>query len=520
MKGKKESVMGKNYSRTKNMILNIATGTAGEIIQLLLQFICRTIFIYTLSAEYLGINGLFENILKLLSLTELGFGSALIYSMYKPIAEGDQKQICALMNLYRKIYSIIGCIILGLGLLLVPFLPYLIKGGTSIPNLSLIYILVLLNSVSTYFLGYRSSIINASQKKYITISIQKIFAVAEVLLKTFILLYFKAYIIYLCIGIICNVCSNITQYIVANKMYPYLKEDKKALPNATERKEIFKNTKAMAMHKIGSVIVTGTDNLLISAFVNIASVGIYSNYTLILNSVSRFTDLIGSTMTASVGNLVATCDMKRVYKTYCKITFMNIWIHGFCACCFMTLFNAFITVWIGNQFTFPEYVVALIVINRFLTGFRDSTLIFRDAMGLFWYDRYKPILEIIVNLVVSIILVQFIGISGVFLGTIVSSIGVCCWIEPYVLFKYGFKMKVSYYYLKVIPFVIPFFISTILLYVIEIRVPLTVVGLIIRGGISVIGYNLIMLMFFHRMEEFKELKETTIAYLKKIFKKK
>lgn len=510
--------MGKNYSRTKNMLLNIATGTIGEIIQLALQFICRTIFIYTLSAEYLGINGLFENILKLLSLTELGFGSALIYSMYKPIAEGDEKHICALMNLYRKIYSIMGIVTLGLGLLLVPFLPYLIKGGTSIPNLSLIYILVLLNSVSTYFLGYRASIINASQKRYITISIQKIFVVVEVLLKTFILIYFKAYIIYLCIGIICNVCSNITQYIIANKMYPYLKKNKKALPDTTECEVIFKNTKAMAMHKIGSVIITGTDNLLISAFVNIASVGIYSNYMLILNSVSRFTNLIGSTMTASVGNLIATCDIQRVYKTYCKITFMNIWIHGFCACCFMTLFNTFITIWVGEEFIFPTYVVALIVINRFIIGFRDSTLVFRDAMGLFWYDRYKPVLEILVNLIVSITLVQIIGISGVFLGTIISGITVCCTIEPYVLFKYGFKMNMSKYYLKVIPFIVLIFLSTILLYIVEIRLPINVMGLFLRGIISVFGYNAIMFIIFHKTEEFRELKETLSVQLKKFFR--
>lgn len=511
--------MEKNYSRTQNMVLNIVTGTVGEVAQLVLQFVCRTIFIYTLSAEYLGINGLFENILKLLSLTELGFGSALIYSMYKPIAEGDQKHLCALMNLYRKIYAFIGCIILGLGLTLVPFLPYLIKGGTNIPNLSLIYILVLLNSVSTYFLGYRASIINASQKRYITISIQKIFVIVEVILKTFILLYFKAYLVYLCIGIVCNVLSNIVQYIVANRMFPYLKDDKKILPSDDERKEIFKNTKAMAMHKLGSVIITGTDNLLISAFVNIASVGIYSNYMLILNSVSRFTSLIGSTMTASVGNLVATCDMQRVYKTYCKITFMNIWIHGFCACCFMTLFNNFITIWIGNEFIFPATVVSLIVFNRFLIGFRDSTIVFRDAMGLFWYDRYKPILEIIVNLVVSIILVQYIGISGIFLGTIISGIAVCCTIEPYVLFKYGFRMNLSKYYLKVIPFVIPIFIITALLYFIEIKLPMNVFGLLVRGFISVVGYNTIMFLIFHRTEEFGALQEMMTVQIKKILKR-
>lgn len=509
--------MQQSYSRTKNMILNIATGTVGEVIQLALQFICRTIFIYTLSAEYLGINGLFENILKLLSLTELGFGSALIYSMYKPIADGDESLISSLMNLYKKIYSIIGCVILFLGLVLLPFLPYLIKDGTSVPNLSLIYILVLMNSVSSYFLGYKASIINANQKRYITITIQKIFAIIEVLLKTFVLLYFKAYIIYLCIGIICNVCSNITQYIIANKMYPYLKNNKKTLPSKNECNKIFKNTKAMAMHKIGSVFITGTDNLLISAFVNIASVGIYSNYILILNSISRFTNLIGNTMTASVGNLVATSDIQRVYKTYCKITFMNIWIHGFCACCCMTLFNNFIIVWIGDNYIFPSFIVALIVFNRFLIGFRDSTIIFRDAMGLFWYDRYKPLLEILVNFAVSIVLVQLIGISGVFLGTIISGIFVCCTIEPYVLFKHGFNMSLSKYYFKVIPFALPVIFISAFLFAIESKLPMDICGLIIRMAISSVGYNVIMIAIFHKTEEYNELKRMLIVNMSRFF---
>ena len=272
------------------------------------------------------------------------------------------------------------------------------------------------------------------------------------------------------------------------------------------------------MHKIGSVIITGTDNLLISAFVNISSVGIYSNYMLIINSVSRFTNLIGGTMTASVGNLVASCDLKRVYKTYCKITFMNIWIHGFCACCFMTLFNPFITLWIGERFIFPEYVVALIVFNRFLVGFRESTLIFRDAMGLFWYDRYKPVLEIIVNLVTSIVLVQIIGISGIFVGTIVSGITVCCWIEPYVLFKHGFKMKLFDYYKKVIPFVIPIFIIILLLYVLEWSCPVTVRGLIVRMGITLMGYNLFMSLIFRRTEEFKELKKLLLGNIQRFMR--
>jgi len=495
--------LGKEESRTRYMLINVLTGTVGEALQLILQFVCRTIFIYTLAEEYLGINGLFENILKILSLTELGFGSALIYSMYKPISEDNRSEICALMNLYKRIYNIIGLLIFSLGLLLTPFLNVLVRDGEKIPHLKLIFVLVLVNSVSTYFMGYKSSIINASQKKYITTMIQKIFQFVEVILKTVILLYFKEYIVYLLIGIFCNIGNNICQYIITDKMYPYLKSDRHNLPSKEIQHEIFKNTKAMALHKIGSVIVTGTDNLIISSFVNIASVGLYSNYMLILNSVGRFTSMISSTMTASVGNLVATCDMDKIYRTFRKVAFMNLWIHGFCACCFMTLLNPFIQLWLGERFVFPIYVVALIVFNKFLFGFREAPIVFRDAMGLFWYDRYKPLLEVIVNLIVSIVLVQVIGISGVFLGTICSAIFVCCWIEPYVLFKHGFHKPLFYC---------------------EIFLPLNLVGFIGRMIMTCIGYNVLMFVVYRKCDEYTELKKLIITVISggyhKIFKRK
>lgn len=280
----------------------------------------------------------------------------------------------------------------------------------------------------------------------------------------------------------------------------------------------------MALHKIGSVIVTGTDNLIISSFVNIASVGLYSNYMLILNSVGRFTSMISSTMTASVGNLVATCDMDKIYRTFRKVAFMNLWIHGFCACCFMTLLNPFIQLWLGERFVFPIYVVALIVFNKFLFGFREAPIVFRDAMGLFWYDRYKPLLEVIVNLIVSIVLVQVIGISGVFLGTICSAIFVCCWIEPYVLFKHGFHKPLYLYFLQVIPISITIVIITALMFYCEIFLPLNLVGFIGRMIMTCIGYNVLMFVVYRKCDEYTELKKLIITVISggyhKIFKRK
>lgn len=435
-------------SRTKNSLLNISTNVLGQIVQMILQFISRTIFVWLLGEEYLGVNGLFGNILNLLSLTELGFGTAIIYSLYKPIAENDREHILRLMNMYRRIYSIVAFSILGLGLLLVPFLDNFIAGETTIPNLKLLYILYLLNTVASYFLVYKRSLIEANQKQYICTVYQKAFAIIQNFVQIIVLLVFRNYILYLLVMIACNILTNIAISIKADRMYPWLKCNNKAMPDKMEQKAIYKNTLAMSMHKLGTVCVNSTDNLLMSALVNLGSVGIYSNYTLITGNISLFAGLIYSSLTASIGNLGASDSKQKLYDTYKTLNFFCFIVTSFCTVCLFSLLNPFITVWIGSRYTFNMSVVAIIVLNYYLAGMRQMTLKFRDALGIFWYDRYKAIAEATINLVCSFVLTKLFGIIGIFIGTTLCNVCVNLWVEPYVLYKHGFQKSTKEYYVS------------------------------------------------------------------------
>ncbi|MBR1572120.1 MAG: oligosaccharide flippase family protein [Lachnospiraceae bacterium] len=438
--------------RTKNTFLNALANSGSYVINLVLSFVARTIFIRVLSQEYLGVQGLFGNILSVLSLAELGIGTAMIFHMYKPIAEEDEQGIIEMMNLYRILYSIVAGVVTVAGLILVPFLGYFTKGNPGVDGLTLIYLMYLANTVVSYLWGYKRALIDGHQKGYISTLIVTLFMTIQFIAQIVVLLVFEDFIIYLSMQIICNVLTNITIAIKCDRMYPYLKRDKKSLPSKETRQSIFKNVSAMFMHKLGDVMVNNTDSLIISTFVGLATVGIFDNYRMLLGSVNSAINGILGSFVASVGNLSVTDDKSRVFHVYKTLNFIGFWIHSYAAVAFFVLFNPFIKTWIdltgrnGDDYLFPLSVVFLIVINFYMSGMRKVTLNFRDAMGLYWYDRYKPIAEVIVNLVVSIVLVIKYGLVGVLIGTFVSTVGVCFWVEALVTYKYGFEKSVSHYF--------------------------------------------------------------------------
>ena len=438
--------------RTKNTFLNALANSGSYVINLILSFIARTVFISALSQEYLGVQGLFGNILSVLSLAELGIGTAMIFHMYKPIAEGDEQGIIEMMNLYRILYSIVAGVVTVAGLCLVPFLDIFVKGAPNVEGLTYIYILYLANTVVSYLWGYKRALIDGNQKGYISTLIVTLFMTIQFIAQIIVLVIFRDFIIYLSMQIICNVLTNITIAIKCDRMYPFLKRDKKSLPSKEKRQSIFKNVSAMFMHKLGDVMVNNTDSLIISAFVGLASVGIFDNYRMLLGSVNTAINGLLGSFVASVGNLSVTEDKKRVYSVYRTLNFIGFWIHFYASLACLVLFNPSIKTWVdmtgknGDDYLFPMSVVLLIVANFYMGGMRKVTLNFRDAMGLYWYDRHKPIAEVIVNLVVSIVLVIKYGIVGVLIGTFVSTVGVCFWIEALVTYKHGFERNVSEYF--------------------------------------------------------------------------
>ena len=425
--------------RTKYSVINMLVSVRGQIPNLILAFAARAVFVRCLSAEYLGVNGLFSNLLSVLSLAELGIGSAMCYSLYGPLAKGEEDELRRLMNLYRVLYRIVAGTVLCGGLLMFPFLDVLIRNQPDIDGLEIIYLMYLLNSVCSYLLCYKQTIIMADQKAYINSAWTQVFQIVKSLGQIVILLTTGSFIAYLTVQIVCSVMTNLVLAQKADSMYPYLRQEQKELPSRKVRRELFKNIGAMFFHKVGSVLVMNTDNLIISAFIGLVEVGVYSNYLMVLNHLKTLSSYIYGAFTAGIGNLYALEDSGTVYRTYRALFFLMYLIFGYCSAALFVLFNPFIRWCFGTSYILPLRTVSLIVLNFYVWGMRQITLKFRDGKGLYWHDRYKPFFEVVINLGVSMFLAPRYGIDGVVAGTILSSLLTNFWVEPYVLMRYGIK---------------------------------------------------------------------------------
>lgn len=450
-------------SRIDNSLKNIKYTSLAQMVNFIVVFVSRRIFVHVLSTEYLGLNGVFSNILSMLSLAELGLGTAICFCLYKPIFDKDEKTINSIMLFYKKAYTLIGTVVFIVGASLTPFLNFIIEELPDIAHIRLIYLLFVFNSAASYFFVYKKTLLIADQKQYISNVIHQATVLLMNVLQIVFLVITHNYFSYLIIMIVCTIGQNVFVSRLVDKKYPYL-DLKNAEPLDKEtKKEVFKNIRAMTSHRIGGVVVNGTTNLIMARFVSVVSVGIYSNYFLVKNTlISIFTTLMQS-ITSSIGNLGAEIDDgERKETVFNALNFIGAWVIGFSSICLFVLFNPFVTLWVGEEYLFDMNIVALIVINFYMLGMRQPVLTTRDALGIFWYDRHKPIVESIINLVVSIPLAIYMGVSGVLLGTLISTVTTSLWVEPFVLYKYGFKKTVSSYFGKYIAYTLITVISGVI----------------------------------------------------------
>lgn len=435
-------------SRTAYSAKNTTTAMICRMLAILMGFLTRVVFTRTLNESYVGVNGLFTDILNVLALSELGVGTAITYALYRPVAENNIEKQKSLMRLYCWFYRIVAAVVLVLGLALIPFMDVIIKNKPDVGHLTVIYLMYLTNSVLSYLLIYKRTLIDAHQKIYIGTLYQTIFLLIQDVVQIIVLLVTRNFILFLSVYIICTLGGNLAISRKADSLYPYLREKNVQPLPKEERQELTKNIRAMLMHKLGTVVVNNTDNLLLSSFVGIVSAGLCSNYYLLIGSVRQVLDQIFQGITASVGNLGVTEDAGRVKRIFEASFFIGQWLYGAAAICLYELLNPFVELSFGSKYLFAKDIVLVLCINFFVTGMRKATLVFRDSLGLFWYDRYKSIAEAVVNLVTSIVLVRQFGTVGVFLGTFVSTITTSAWVEPYVLYRHRLKAPVSSYFLK------------------------------------------------------------------------
>ncbi|WP_303840323.1 lipopolysaccharide biosynthesis protein [Selenomonas ruminantium] len=448
--------------RSYNVARNAAVGILCQGFNLLLTFVVRTVFINVLTDEYLGITALFTSILSILSLSELGLSSAITFALYKPIAESDKIKIMALMRFYRKAYIVVGTLFLTLGVALIPMLPYLMNGSTNLVNIYIIYGMYLAQMVFSYwFLAYKSVLLTASQKEYlVSISGWCIKTVAGILQIIFILWFNDnpelAFYVYSFLGALTTLATNILTAHVVDELFPYLKDMEVNFISKTERMDIFKNMFGVAIYRISNVVNYSLDSIIVSTYIGLATVGIYSNYVLINKGISTILGAVFNPFTASIGDLNASETKEKKEFVFNTLNLLFFWICGLCGVFMWVLFNPFIGgLWLDNNWIFTSSIVVAMVLKFWVDAFMGAVIRFREASGLFWNTRYRYILTPLVNVSVSLYLVAVCewGILGVLIGSI-SSECIMVIIDPIIVFRNVFIKSPKRFYVNYFAYMI------------------------------------------------------------------
>ena len=513
--------MSTKSSRSLNSTKNIITGIGGQIINIVLGFVARTIFINALGKEYLGVSSLFTTILTVLNISELGISTAIVFSLYKPLAEKDYKTCQASLKLLKRIYTIIGFVVLGIGLILMPFLSYIIKDNTEIINLNVIYLIYLAQSVLSYwFYSYKNSILQADQKQYIATLVGYFITLSVHILQITVLLIIQytniikaqtGFIIYLLVNLVFVVVKNILVSRRVDKHYPYLtnKELKRQDYELSEeeKKGIFKNVIGLACYKISGVTLSSTDNIIISSFISVVTVGIYSNYVLILNIVTTLISVIFNAFTAGIGNLFVTESREKSEFVFRCLNFLNFWVYGVCGICFFYLVNPFIMLWVGEEYLFPILVIVVIVANFLSDGLQNAVISYKDACGLFWEGKFRPLASALLNVVFSLILVNFLGITGIILGTILSRFLTTWWFDAMLVHKHAFNKSPVAYYLRYVRYFLIIVVTAIVVYPFANLIEATNLAFwALKGIICFTIPNGVFLLLFRKSAEFRYIK--------------
>ena len=508
--------------RTRKAAKNLIIGIVVQVMTFILAWISRVIISRIMGVSYLGISGLYNDIFSVLSLSELGIGTAMLCALYKPAADGDKDHVRKILNYYRLLYILVAASIVAIGLILIPFLPYIVKGLDTVDHPYIYYLMYLIETVLTYLFSWKNSVLYVYQEQYIYSLVNGICQVLRYALQCFVLLITHNFIFYMIIQVTSGFLPYIIASIVATKRHPEELEARYGykLPSKTERKALLSNVGAMSMHKVGGVLVNNTDSLIMSAFLGLASLGIYSNYRLIVNTLTRFMKQCVDAFAGGVGNLNVTEGSDKVYQIYNEIHFLCTVGYGYCTVMMMLLFKDYVLVGFGNDYLLSTITVIMICADFYTKGMRVPILTFRDAAGLFKYDKYKPVFEVIINLVTSIILVRNLGITGVIAGTLISFFTTSFWVDPLVLFKEGIKSdwhgKLKEYYKR--------YILDILVVVAECFICIGsmrvitytgLIGLIIKGILGTAEFIVLTLIIYGNTREFRSIIDKSKKLTKK-----
>lgn len=491
--------------RSKYVLKNAMWGIVYQLLVIILGFVSRTVFIKYLGAEYLGISSLFTNILTLLSLTELGFSSAISFHLYGHLARSEKDEITGIMNYYKVIYKKVALIVTVIGLIMVPFLKYIIGETTfSLKYITIVYLLYLANTVSSYLFTYNNTLIIADQKDYKLTQINIISRFTVSVSNIIILIIFGDFIVYLSTEIVIFTLFQFIKAQKVRKLYPYIKRDIKI--SADTKRDIWNDVKNIFAGKVSTVVVTSTDNIIISVMTNIFMVGLYSNYSMIIGYIQTFLTQFTSATQASLGNMFALEDKKYSNAVLKKLTIIEYFATSFCVTSLVVLLNPFIKLWIGDKYLLPFNVVIICVANFYIQIMKTPLWFAISGLGYFKEDRNIAIYGAISNLIVSVIAAYFLGLFGVFFGTAFSQISQ--WVLKVKLYNNKYLKYVSYDYisLSIRLACLTVVITFVTYYMAEfVNINNAMVCLLLRGFICVTIPNIINFLIFRNTEEFKYL---------------
>lgn len=422
-------------SRTEKSIKNIATSLVLGFLTTIIGFVAQKVFVDTLGVEYLGLNGLFTNLVAMLAVAELGLGSAIVYHLYAPLHTKDMPRVSSYMRFYRNGYRIIAASIMALGLLLLPFLPLIIGQGHSVDiHISLVFLLFIANSAASYLLSYKRSVLYADQKSYIVNGVH--IGVVGLLnaLQIWVLLVTQNYYLYLVLRIVMTLLENVVLNHIVDRQYKINQAPKPLSKKA--KKDIFIKLKGLVYHKVGTFVVTGSSNVIISIFLGLAMVGLYSNYLLIQTTLYLLFSQLASAIRASIGNFLVAEKHDRYMLVFKRLQFIGYFLAVIIVSVFFVTSAGFVSLWLGNEYVFSVGETALLSLGIYLYLVRWLAFHnFKEAAGIFYEDRFVPIAEAVINIIASVILVQFMGISGVFLGIAISSLTLHAYSYPKFVYK-------------------------------------------------------------------------------------
>lgn len=509
--------------RTKKASINALVGVIAYILGYLPIFIIRKVFLDILGEDLLGLSSLYTNIINYLSIVEMGIGSAIIFSLYKPFSENDRVKIKGYLDCYKKFYRIAGIVVLVLGLLLVPILPIFIndKASINMNTARFCFILVLADTLITYFFSYKLCLLNVAQESFRVAIGTSLSKLAISILQIVVLNIYPNFALYIAMQIVVNA----TYYTIINRYidrrYKWVNEVEGHI-NDVEKKDLFKNIKALFLHKIGSVVVFGTDSLVISTFINLATVARYNTYQLFLSAVTGIMGNAMNAITPSIGNLLVEKDKKSAYIVHRRLFFMNFWLVSFITICLYNTLTQFVRLVYGESQVLSSFTINILLINLYFQLMRNTVERFKEGSGSYYQDRYAPLFEAIINLGFSLYLVNKIGLPGVFIGTLISNLTAVFWVKPLITYKNVFNVSVFDYFKMYFKFlfigIIPLFLTHLL--TVNIKSSNSFLMFIVNCIINIVVINVFYLIVFWKNEDFKFYKNYLNAIVSKFIKHK